>query len=78
MGSDRLGALAATGNLDHHFRGMPDGARDLLDLSRQQPQLPFRGSSAPVAHDVQERTVAALVNYDAASPEPQLARLVLT
>jgi hypothetical protein len=57
MGSDRLRTLATTGNLDHHFRGMPDSARDLFVLSRQQPQLPFRGNSAPVAHNFQERTV---------------------
>ena len=37
LGGDRLGALATTRNLDHYFRDMPDGARDLFDLSRQQP-----------------------------------------
>jgi hypothetical protein len=51
MGGDRLGALATTGNLDHHFRGVTDGPRDLLDLSGQQ-QLPLHRNSAPMTHDV--------------------------
>src|SRR4029079_19723364 len=58
MGGDRLGTLAAAGNLDHHFRDMPDRARDLLDLSGQHG-VAVRRNSAPMAHDVQERTVAS-------------------
>jgi hypothetical protein len=49
MGGDRLSAVAAPGNLDHHFRDMPDGAHDRLDVSGQQlPPLPGKSASAAV------------------------------
>src|ERR1019366_3727429 len=61
MCQDGLRALAAAGDVDHHFGHTPYSSGDVFDLGRRQP-IGWTRTSLAIAHEIDARTPFAKTN----------------